>query len=452
MVIQFGGINTGPFGGPAGGLQKALLNVAQQFQVSQAKKQKEQDIASIGQLFKSDEQLTSQQAVNRLLSSGLSPTAIERFLPVVSSAFPKAITTTETGPQKRAGQLQLAKDKAKIPGAGLTGDAKNFFAIKGFVPTAAQLNEFRKESKPVAASPLTKLLNERDNLKGLTNPRRAVLQRRIDQLSKEPGVGSEAELVKKALGGDQEAADILEEMVANTEKKSFATTQGKFDAIYELMDIPGVASRIIAGDEIIDNVKNVFGLPIQEIARAEVLKQDPTFNFTQPRAIFKSLTASLQQQQKNRGTMGSFVTNINDQVSKLETMSKDIVKRVGIRALDFPIRSLRTRFIGSGHENVFAAFMKEISAEINKLSQGSTASVAQLPEENRKEWEKIHDVNLSMKELLIVLNGTRDMANIRLSSVDDEIDKTIDLLGDVRKKRTKTTKPKSRFKIIRVED
>lgn len=139
----------------------------------------------------------------------------------------------------------------------------------------------------------------------------------------------------------------------------------------------------------------------------------------------KSLQVSLNQQQKNRGMMGGFVTNINGQVDKLEKMSQDIVKRVGIRALDVPLRELNTRFVGSGNENVFAAYMKEVSAEINKLSQGATASVAQLPEQNRQEWEKIHDVNLSMRELLKVLKGTKEMANIRLGSADKEITATM---------------------------
>ena len=63
----------------------------------------------------------------------------------------------------------------------------------------------------------------------------------------------------------------------------------------------------------------------------------------------------------------------------------------------------------------------------------------------RQEWEKIHDVNLSMRELLIVLNGTREMANIRLDSVQDEIDFTVDELGNIRKtkgnKETTQTDP-----------
>ena len=246
------------------------------------------------------------------------------------------------------------------------------------------------------------------------------------------------ELTKAALAGDIESQNLLAEMtkadVASAREKGIAAAEGKIIGLQNSMDLSGTAQAVLEGRETIENVKNTFGVPIQETVRKLVLETEPDFNFVQPRAIVKSLNSSLMQQQKNRGMMGSFVKNINGQVDKLETTSRDIVNRVGVRALDIPIRELNVRFIGSGHERVFEGYMKEVSAEIAKLAQGSAASVAQLPEANRQEWEKIHDVNLSMRELLIVLNGTREMANIRLQSVQDEIDSTITNLGDVRAK------------------
>ena len=252
-----------------------------------------------------------------------------------------------------------------------------------------------------------------------------------------------AQLTADSLKGDPEAKAILDEMVKQAEAQGEASAKGKLKGLFSSIDVEGTADRIIAGKEILDNVHNTFGVPIQEVVRAKVLEKEPGFNFTQPRAMYNSLKSSLAQQQKNRGAMGSFVGNINGQVDKLDTMFKDIINRVGVRGLDVPLRELNTRFIGSGHENVLAAYMKEVSAEINKLSQGSAASIAQLPEQSRMEWEKIHDVNLPLKEIRKVLEGTREMANIRLNSVDEEIDQTIDQLSNVRQKRSEIEKPKS---------
>jgi hypothetical protein len=130
--------------------------------------------------------------------------------------------------------------------------------------------------------------------------------------------------------------------------------------------------------------------------------------------------------------MGSFVQNINGQLGKVVEIMTDVINRVGVRYLDMPWREVHTRAIGSGNEKILEAYMKEISVEIFKLSQGSTASVALLPEAGRKEWESIHDVNLSYRQLKKVLEGTRDMANIRLKSVNDEIKRTVEGLGNVR--------------------
>ena len=251
-----------------------------------------------------------------------------------------------------------------------------------------------------------------------------------------PAMKSKIELTQAALKGDPEAIAILDKMtkdiVDETGEKSFATTRGKLKGLFKSIDIEGTANAIIAGRETLGNVKNTFGVPIQEAVRQRVTKKEPNFNFVQPRAIEKSLSSSLVQQQKNRGAMGNFVLNINGQLDKVDDIMNDVIKRVGVRYVDLPWREVHTRAIGSGNERVLEAYMKEISVEIFKLSQGSTASVALLPEKGREEWEKIHDVNLSYPQLKKVLEGTRDMANIRIKSVNDEIKATVGNLANVR--------------------
>lgn len=244
------------------------------------------------------------------------------------------------------------------------------------------------------------------------------------------------ELTRAALAGDKAAQDLLKRLngaeITMAKDKGEAAAAGKIAGLSQYMDIEGTAKAVLAGRETIENVRNTMGVPVQDIVRAKVLKAEPDFNFIQPRAQYVSLKSSLQQQQKNYGSMGSFVKNINGQVDRIEEMSRDIISRVGIRALDVPIRALATSFIGSGNENVFTAYMKEISNEINKLSQGSTASIAQLPVESQKAWDKIHDPNLSLKEMIKVLNGTRDMANIRIKSVSDNINETVSRMSNIR--------------------
>lgn len=330
----------------------------------------------------------------------------------------------------------IAPEKWKAYKAAITGEGKPFTLSPDQTRYTAsgELIVEAPKGVPTPNSDIAKLGEDLVN-KLISNEDYLAKKERILN----PTATSKAELTARALNGDMEAHNVLEAMgksdIEMAMAKGEAAAIGKIAGLQEAMDLKGTARAILDGRETIENVKNTFGVPIQETVRSLVLKQEPDFNFVQPRAIVKSLNSSLMQQQKNRGAMGSFVANINRQVDEVEKRSRDIIKRVGIRALDVPWRELNVRFIGSGHERVFEAYMKEISAEIAKLSQGSAASIAQLPEENRKDWERIHDPNLSLRQLVIVMKGTRDMANMRLKSVQDEIDSTIDRFSNVRNKR-----------------
>jgi hypothetical protein len=141
-------------------------------------------------------------------------------------------------------------------------------------------------------------------------------------------------------------------------------------------------------------------------------------------ASFKAGQSSLTFQEKQRGAAESFANNLNGQIDKVNSMMNDVIKRVGTRAVDMPLVALKKGFIGSGQERVLESYLMEISREIGKLSTGSQASVAELSVDAQEKWDKIHDPNLSMKELKKILEATRDQATIRVKSIDDEINVT----------------------------
>ena len=269
---------------------------------------------------------------------------------------------------------------------------------------------------------------------------------------KDPSL-TEITLTKKALEGDTEAKSILASML--NRKITIAKAQGeamvgaKIDSI---VDVQGTARAIIEGREILSNVRNTFGVPIQENIRKEVLKTDPNFNFAKPELKYKSIQSSLTQQQKQRGMMGSFVNNLNKQISRVDTVMNDVISRVGVRALDLPLREFRTRFVGSPHERVLEAYLIEISNEIGKLSTGSAASIRELSTDAQERWAKIHDPNLSIKGMKTILDETQLMGNMRLESTDEEIEETLNLLNNIREPReSKAKQGNQRFRIITVK-
>ena len=266
-----------------------------------------------------------------------------------------------------------------------------------------------------------------------------------------------ANLTARALQGDAEAQNILKDIEASdirvAKAKGEATTSGKMEAI----DIESTARAITEGRETIDNVRNAFGMPVQQAVRQRVLEIEPNFNFNIPRAQAAAIKGSLALQEKTRGMMGGFTRTIDKQVIRTEEIMEDITNRVGLRALDLPIRKLNRGLKGSGHENVIEAYMLEISNEIGKISTGSSASIRELSTQAQERWAKIHDPNLSFRELDKILKETRLMANLRLQSTDEEIQATRRLFEDINAPRPeeapKATAPsgKPRFKILKVE-
>jgi hypothetical protein len=257
--------------------------------------------------------------------------------------------------------------------------------------------------------------------------------------------------------GDKQAQFLLNAMNAQTREKGAQAAQGKAEGLLRQMGgAEGVAKAVIDGREDWGKLKNTFGVPLIEMIRKEVLKQDKDFDFVVPTAVYKALTASLGNQEKQRGMMQSFVRNINAQVDRV-TERMDDIGRWDVRALDIPRRALAKRFVGSGKEAVLEAYLTEISNEINKLSQGSQASIAQLGEESQKRWNAIHDPNLSLNQIKIVLDETKRMANMRLESVDATIELTRERLENVmkpdRSQSVDINLPTgSNFEILSVED
>jgi len=262
---------------------------------------------------------------------------------------------------------------------------------------------------------------------------------------------SEADLTKKALGGDNEAVGILDAMQKRRVEVAKSTGEAVVEARIGAVDVPGVARSIIMGKETIDNVKNTFGVPVQEAVRKEVLSLDPNYNFNKPRVRLAAVKSSLTLQYKQRGMMGSFVKNLNKQLGRVDNVMKDVIKRVGFRALDLPLRELNTRFKGSGHEKVLEAYLIEISNEIGKLSTGSAASIRELSTDAQEQWAKIHDPNLSFNELKKILDETQTMGNMRLESTNEEINETMSILDNIRKDPYQAKEQKGKFKIIKVE-
>jgi hypothetical protein len=156
------------------------------------------------------------------------------------------------------------------------------------------------------------------------------------------------------------------------------------------------------------------------------------------RSQYTGLDKSLQKMTGQGNRMQAFVDNIGLQIEEVKKLYNE-VDRTGVRLVDLPKRELAIRAKGSGKEAAIASYLMEVSREIGKLSTNSTDSIAELSVEAQKKWDKIHDPNLSISELMPVLDATNSQANMRMSTwnsqigtiekrmgslIDDELNKT----------------------------
>lgn len=156
---------------------------------------------------------------------------------------------------------------------------------------------------------------------------------------------------------------------------------------------------------------------------AQMEMNTPGMSFAGQAADIEANTGSLKNQQKIRDMMASFVLNMNAQIKRMSTIIHDVT-RLDTRLANVPIRNWAMTVKGSAAESIVSMYLTEISNEIGKLSTGSAASVAELSEGAQKKWDKIHDPNLSAKDLLRLLEETRHAGNLRIKSVDNVIAST----------------------------
>jgi len=137
----------------------------------------------------------------------------------------------------------------------------------------------------------------------------------------------------------------------------------------------------------------------------------------------KAIGGAITLLQKQASSMGSFVSNIEQQIDKVHALSSDL-KTYDTRLMNVPLRAMRGKIQGSPLQAKYDMYLAEIESEIGKLATGSTASIAELSATAQNKWEKIHDKNLSVKDMLSLLDETKAAARMRMKSVDDELEKT----------------------------
>ena len=143
----------------------------------------------------------------------------------------------------------------------------------------------------------------------------------------------------------------------------------------------------------------------------------------------KSIQGALNALEKQTASMGSFVENMDKQMGRMRELSEDI-KLYDTRLLNVPYRLIAQKGFGNPNLNKWDTYIKEISRETTKLALGATQSIAPPSEGELKTWDRIHDPNLSVKDVLEVLEESRHAAGLRYDSVLNQRNRTRGLMRD----------------------
>jgi hypothetical protein len=142
----------------------------------------------------------------------------------------------------------------------------------------------------------------------------------------------------------------------------------------------------------------------------------------------KAQGSSLSKQKANVDFATAFIDNIDKQIGKANTRLKEIQKNFP-RLANIPIRLWDEKVTGVAQRNMVRMWIKEISSETARLSQGNPQSIAEMSASAVESWDKIHDLDLPLKELIDLLGETKVSGRLRQTSLQDQYNRTLKEAG-----------------------
>lgn len=151
----------------------------------------------------------------------------------------------------------------------------------------------------------------------------------------------------------------------------------------------------------------------------------PAMNYSADSIERKADASSLTKQTSRLDAAQSFVANLTANVQEAKNIAAQLT-RTDIKVLNMPIRAAIEYLKGSGLEQSLNMILEEISLEAPKIASNSSDSIAAPSVGLQQSWRKIHDGTLPVRELAIVLDMTRKLANQRIGTLEDQKKKTIE--------------------------
>lgn len=297
-----------------------------------------------------------------------------------------------------SGLKKLMDEKDALLASGVQPEDKRIKAYNSKI--------FSDAAKTYGPSPLKKLIKER-------------------QEYIEDGMLLDSEIIKaydnKIAGIDIDIEEMTDEEIDMW--GAWVNLSGKMPSVGRGKQATKIRARILksAGRQALEQQQKAMG--ISDAAVADVDPRKAALGVVGDQADTKSIQGSLNFLEKQRGSMGSFIQNMDEQIGEIDKLRKDLFT-FDYRLLNVPLRLIRGKILGSPLQAKYDLYLAEIEREISKLASNATSSIAAMSVEEVKAWSRIHDKALSTDDMWQLLTATRKATQIRMRSVEDELERT----------------------------
>jgi hypothetical protein len=228
----------------------------------------------------------------------------------------------------------------------------------------------------------------------------------------EMNIGGKRALVQKSSTG--QIRPVIEDKSTTTTVNMQAPTQEETEVIAQLL---------ADGKITMNDISKRGGVKQQAAILKRASELNPAIDPRADQAATSAFASSMTMQQRQLGMMGSFVKNMDYQVGRVKELGEEL-KTFDSRIMNVPLRAVRGKIAGSPLQAKYDMYITEIENEIGKLATGSAASISELSVGAQEKWAKIHDKNLSVKDMVSLLEETSKAGKMRMQSVESQLAET----------------------------
>lgn len=188
-------------------------------------------------------------------------------------------------------------------------------------------------------------------------------------------------------------------------------------------EMESAAQMLASGAVTLSDLSKRGGIKQQAALLQRAKEINPTLDPRAEQANNAAFQSAITMQQKQIGMMGSFVKNMDYQVGRVKEIAEEL-KTFDARIMNVPLRAWRQKVAGNPMQAKYDMYITEIENEIGKLATGSAASISELSVGAQEKWAKIHDKNLSVSDMVSLLEETAKAGKMRMKSVESQLTET----------------------------